>query len=126
MFGGIASVLYAAVVLAWSLRPDSEIAFSTPLWWTVCGAFLGAVGAVGVPIVLWVHYRVRSPVALMAGLLLFWHVLVEYPPIGSGQGDTPGFTFVFLFAPLYAAGYLLLAVVERWLRGRTGPKLVAG
>jgi hypothetical protein len=121
--GSAASALYAAVLLAWSLRPSSEIALSTPLWLTIGGALAGAVGAVGVPIALRIHYRVWSPVALMAGVLLFWHVLIEYPPIGSGQGDTPGFTFVLLFAPLYVAGYLLLAAVERWLRGQTGLEL---
>jgi len=120
LLGGLASALYAAALLAWSLRPSSEIAFSTPLWLTIGGVLAGAVGAVGVPIALRVRYRVRSPVVLLAGLLLFWHVLVEYPPLGSGQGDTPGFTFVLLFAPLYVAAYLLLAAVERWLRGQTG------
>lgn len=121
--GSAASALYAAALLAWSLRPSSEIALSTPLWLTIGGALAGAVGAVGVPIALGIRYRVRSPVALMAGLLVFWHVLIEYPPLGSGQGDTPGFTFVLLFAPLYVAGYLLLAAVERWLRGQTGLEL---
>ena len=123
LFAGVGSALYAAVVLAWSLRPASEIAFSTPLWLTIGGAVAGAVGVVGVPIALWVRYRVRSPVVLMAGLLAFWHVLVEFPPLGSGQGDTPGFTFVFLFAPLYVAAYLLLAAVERWHRDRSGLEL---
>ncbi len=123
LVGGLASALYAAVLLAWSLRPSSEIALSTPLWLTIGGALAGAVGAVGVPIVLRIRYHVWSPVALMAGVLSFWHVLIEYPPIGSGQGDTPGFTFVLLFAPLYVASYLLLTAVERWLRGRTGPAL---
>jgi hypothetical protein len=54
-------------------------------------------------------------------VLVFWHVLVYVPPIGTGQGDSPGFLFVFVGAPLYLVAYGALAGGELWLRGRGGP-----
>ncbi|WP_256295975.1 hypothetical protein [Haloarchaeobius salinus] len=49
---------------------------------------------------------------------MFWHVLVAFPPFGSGTGDSPAFNFVFFFAPFYLAAYALLAGGEYWLRDR--------
>ncbi|WP_206750864.1 hypothetical protein, partial [Halorubrum sp. SD690R] len=74
---------------------------------------------IGVPVFLWLRYEIRSPGALLVAILVFWHILVYIQPIGSGQGDSPGFLFVFVFAPIYLVAYVLLAVIEYWLRGRT-------
>jgi hypothetical protein len=110
--------VYTSVVVAYSVFLLSNVSISDPVW--LSGSILAAfaLGSVGLPVVLWVRYRLWCPLVLMTVMLLFWHVLVEFPPIGSGQGDSPGFTFVFVFAPLYIVAYLLLGCAERWVQKR--------
>lgn len=111
-----ASVLYTAIVLGYTVLPFSGIGIGDPVWLTVGVSGLTSLGVIGVPVVLWGRYRLRTPLACMALILLFWHVLVEFPPIGSGQGDSPGFLFVFVLAPIYVIVYAILAGVERRFR----------
>lgn len=114
----VAAVGYTLIVLGYSLLPSSGVSISGTLWHAVAIQSAFALGTVGVPIALWLRADLRSPVALLAVILLFWHVLVEFPPIGSGQGDSPGFLFVFVFAPFYVLVYALLAGGEYWLGKR--------
>ncbi|WP_348607601.1 hypothetical protein [Halobaculum rarum] len=116
--GVAAAVGYALIVLGYSVLPSSGVSISGTLWHALVIQSTFALGTVGVPIVLWIRADLRSPVALLAVILLFWHVLVEFPPFGSGQGDSPGFLFVFVFAPFYVLAYALLAGGEYWLRIR--------
>lgn len=120
--GGVASIAYTSIVVGYSLLPFSNADISEPVWWTAGISALLSFGVIGIPVVLWLRYRLRSPLALMSVILLFWHVLVEFPPIGSGQGDSPGFLFIFVLAPLYAVVYVLLASIEYWFRekGQSG------
>lgn len=113
--GAGAGLVYTGAVIGYSLLPSSGVSFSGSVLWTAAISALLSFGAIGLPVALWVRYRLRSPLALMGGILLFWHVLVYVPPIGSGQGDSPGFLFVFVFAPFYIVGYGILAGVEGWL-----------
>ena len=69
----------------------------------------------------WIRYCLRSPLVLMSVILLFWHVLVEFSRIGSGQGDSPGFLFVFILAPLYVVVYGCVAGLEYWVAKRDPP-----
>ncbi len=117
LVGVVVSLAYTVVVLGYSLLPISGVSVGVPLWQTVGFSGLTSLGAIGVPVVLWGRYRLRSPAAFMGVVLLFWHVLVELPPVAGG-GDSPGFLFVFLLAPLYVLVYGLLAGVEYWLRVR--------
>jgi hypothetical protein len=112
------SLLYTAVVFGYSVHPATNVSISGTLWHAFLLFFVMAFGTVGVPILLWLRYEIRSPGVLMACLLLFWHVLVEFPPVGSGQGDSPGFLFVFAWVPFYLVAYGLLAAGERWIRRR--------
>ena len=114
----LASVSYTFAVFWYSVRPSSSVSVSGTLWHSLALHSLFAFGTVGVPLLLWTRYEIRAPSILMALILLFWHVLVYLPPFGSGEGDAPGFTFVFLFAPAYLVAYGLLASVECRLRGR--------
>jgi hypothetical protein len=109
---------YTAVVLAYTLWPASNVSLSGRVGTTAAVALLAALGSVGLPVALWVRYRLRAPPTLAAVVLLFWHVLVEFPPVGSGQGDSPGYLFVFVLAPLYVVAYLLVGGGEWWLRRR--------
>lgn len=114
----LASLGYTSLVFWYSTQPSSNVSITGPFW-----QFLGlysffAFGTLGVPILLWMRYRIRGPSILMALILLFWHVLVYHPPVGSGEGDSPGFTFVFIFVPFYLVAYGLLAGGEYWLRGQ--------
>lgn len=110
------SVLYTAVVLGYSAHPMSNVSVAGSLWVALLVQSAMALGTVGVPVFLWDRYKIRSPCVLLAELLVFWHVLVEFPPVGTGQGDSPGFLFVFAGAPLYVVLYGVLAGGEVVLR----------
>ena len=112
------TILYTISVLGYSLLPSSNVSFSGMLWDALALSVGFGLVTIGVPVFLWLRYEIRSPGALLVAILVFWHILVYIPPIGSGQGDSPGFLFVFVWAPMYLLGYVLLAVVEYWLRGR--------
>lgn len=115
--GGLASVVYAGIVLAYSTR-SPVIQLTGSLWSSFGLATLFALGTIGVPILLWVRYDIRGPSILMAAILLFWHVVIHLPIIGSEGGDAPAFALVLFWAPLYLIAYGLLGGGEYWLRGR--------
>lgn len=115
---GSLSVLYTAIVLGYSAHPATNVSVAGSLWVALAVQSAMALGTVGVPVFLWARYDVRSPGVLLVVLLLFWHVLVEFPPVGTGQGDSPGFLFVFAGAPLYVVLYGVLAGGEVGLRRR--------
>ena len=112
------SLLYTGIVFGYSVHPSTNVSVSGTLWHAFVLNSVMALGTVGIPILLWFRYDLRSPAVLLACLLLFWHVLVEFPPIGSGQGDSPGFLFVFIGVPFYLIAYGLLAAGEVWFRHR--------
>lgn len=114
------SVLYTGVVLGYSAHPATNVSVSGSLWVALVVQSGMALGTVGVPVFLWRGYAIRSPSVLLAALLLFWHVLVEFPPVATGRADSPGFLFVFAGAPLYVVLYGSVAACEVWLR-RRGP-----
>jgi len=112
------SFLYTAIVFGYSVHPATNVSISGTLWHALVLYSVMALGTVGIPLLLWMRYEIRGPGVLLACILLFWHVLVEFPPIGSGQGDSPGFLFVFAWVPFYLVAYGLLAGGEYWLRGQ--------
>jgi hypothetical protein len=116
------SVLYTGVVLGYSAHPATNVSVSGSLWIALVVQSGMALGTVGVPVFLWRGYAIRSPGILLTALLLFWHVLVEFPPVATGRADSPGFLFVFAGAPLYIVLYGSVAACEVWLR-RQGPAL---
>ena len=118
MVGAFLSVLYTCATFGYAAHPATDVTVSGTLWHSLVLYSFLAFGTVGVPVSLWLRYELRSPGVLLAGVLLFWHALVYVPPFGSGQGDAPGFLFVFVFVPVYLVAYGLLAAVEFWLRGR--------
>lgn len=111
--------LYSTAVIVYSVLPFSNVSISGTLWHALVLSTAFGLVTIGIPVFLWLRYDIRSPGALLVGILVFWHVLVYLPPIGSGQGDSPGFLFVFVWAPIYLVAYILLAAIEYWLRGRT-------
>lgn len=113
---GAVTILYSALVFAYSLLPSSNVSISGTLWHALVISTVFGLGTIGVPVFLWVRYQIRSPVALLVGILLFWHVLVYVPPIGTGEGDSPGFLFVFVWSPIYIVAYGILTVGEYWFR----------
>ena len=54
----------------------------------------------------------------MAVILLFWHVIIYLPIVGSEGGDAPAFASVLFWTPAYLLVYGLLAGGEYWLRRR--------
>ncbi len=118
--GGLASAIYASIVLLYSSQsPDIQITGS--LWSSFGLSVLFAFGTIGIPILLWVRYRIRGPAVLMTLILLFWHVVIYLPIIGSEGGDAPAFALVLFWAPFYLVAYGLLGGGEYWLRGRNIP-----
>ena len=113
------TILYSVTVFGYSLLPFSNVSISGTYWHALALSTAFGFVTIGIPVVLWLQYKIRSPGALLVVILIFWHVLVYIPPIGSGQGDSPGFLFVFVWAPIYLVAYIILATVEYWLRGHT-------
>jgi hypothetical protein len=113
-----ATLLYSTAVFLYSVLPSSNVSISGTLWHALSLSTGFGLVTIGVPVFLWLRYDIRSPGVLLVGILAFWHVLVYIPPIGSGQGDSPGFLFVFVWAPMYLVAYVLLATIEYQLRGR--------
>ena len=110
------TLLYSNSVLLYSLLLSSNTSVSETLWQvSLLSAGFGSL-TVGVPVFLWLQYEIRSPGALLVGVLAFWHVLVYTPLLGSGRGDSPGFLFVFVWAPFYLVAYAILTAAEYWLR----------
>lgn len=116
------TVLYSIGVFMYSLLPTSNVSISGTLWDALALSTAFGFVTIGVPVFLWLRYEIRSPGALLVGILVFWHILVYIPPIGSGHGDSPGFLFVFVWAPFYLVAYGILAAVEHWHRGRKFPQ----
>jgi len=112
------TLLYSIGTSVYSILPFSNASISGTLWDALALSTGFGLVTIGIPVCLWLRYEIRSPGALLVGILMFWHVLVYIPPIGSGQGDSPGFLFVFVWAPLYLIAYIILAAVEYWLRGQ--------
>lgn len=119
------TILYSTVVFGYSLLPSSNVSISGTLWHALVVVTVSGLGTVRIPVVLWLQYEIRSPGVLLVVILLFWHVLVYISPFGSGQGDSPGFLFVFVWAPIYLVGYAILAGGEYWLRNRNTPAAVS-
>lgn len=112
------SLVYTGLVLGYTYLLSPSVTITGPLWGAVAWYSLMAFGTVGIPILLWLRFDLRSPAVLLAGILLFWHVLVVIPPLGSDQGDAPGFTFVFFWMPFYLVAYALLAGGEYSFRNK--------
>ena len=123
--GGLASIVYAGIVLAYSAHsPDIQI---TGSFWTAVGiSVLFACGTIGIPIMLWMRYQIRGPAILMVCILLFWHVIIDLPVLGSDGGDVPAFALVLFWAPFYLISYGLLAAGEYWLREQAHQIPVSG
>lgn len=111
-------LLYTVVVVGYSLLPGPAVSVNGSAWRLFGVAGLLSLGSIGVPVVLWVRYRLRSPVACLAIVLLSCHVLVQLLPDRAGMGDMPGFFLVLGLAPVYVGAYGLLAAAEHWIRGR--------
>ena len=114
---GLASIAYASIVIGYSSQSPT-IQITGSIWSSLGLAVIFAFGTIGVPILLWARYQIRGPPIVMVLILLFWHVLIHLPVLGSDGGDAPAFALVLFWAPLYLVAYGLLAGGEYWLRGR--------
>ena len=117
---GLASIAYASIVVGYSAQSPT-IQITGSIWSSFGLAIVFAFGTIGVPIFLWIRYQVKGPSIVMALILLFWHVVIHLPVLGSDGDDIPAFALVLFWAPFYLVAYGLLAGGEYWLRGRNDP-----
>ena len=114
LIGGLASLVYAGIVTIYSvLSPNVSLSGSLGASFGIAALF--ALGTIGLS---YSGYDIRSPAVLMAFILLFWHVLIHLPILGSEGGDTPAFALVLFWAPFYLVAYALVGGGEYWLRQR--------
>jgi len=73
------TILYSLVVFGYSLLPSWNVSISGTLWHALVLSTVFGFGTIGVPVLLWLRYKIRSPGVLLMGILLFWHVLVYIP-----------------------------------------------
>ncbi|MCD2203804.1 MULTISPECIES: hypothetical protein [Halobacteriales] len=111
----VASLVYTGLVLGYVYLLSPSTTIHGPVWWAVLWYSLLGFGTVGIPILLWLQFDLRSPAVLLACILLFCHTL----PLWNNHGDAPGFSLVFYLTPFYLVAYALLAGGERWLRNKT-------
>ena len=111
----VVSLVYTGLVLGYVYLLSPSVTIHGPVWWAVLWYSLMGFGTVGIPILLWLQFDLRSPAVLLTGILLFWHTL----PLWNNQGDTSGFFLVFYLVPFYLVAYALLAGGEYWIRDKT-------
>lgn len=69
-------------------------------------AVIFALGSIGVPIVLWLRFEYRGPIVLMSTIVVFLTFIM--PLIAPMSGESPAFTLVIYWAPLYLIFYTIL------------------
>ena len=106
--GSIALVLLLSAGSWGDLTPRLD---SNYLFGFIGGFVVGTVLTVGLPILLYLQYGLRAPIAVLIVNLTFWLVV-------AGGGDAPGWFFAVAVWPIPVIGYLLVGLLERWLRGR--------
>lgn len=109
--GLLATFLFNVVVIFY----ESLIlgGYSTTLAWLAM-QFVGLLGTIGLPVMLWFRYKLQAPVAFMS-LALLSYVLM---PIFGGQGDAPPILFLVVLSPIFVGIYLLVAGLEYLLGSR--------
>jgi len=98
-------ILYSLVVFGYSLLPSWNVSISGTLWHALVLSTVFGFGTIGVPVLLWLRYKIRSPGVLLMERFSSSGTFSSISPFGSGQGDSPGFLFVFVWAPIYLVGY---------------------
>ena len=69
-----------------------------------------AILAVGIPVSLWLRFRLLTPLVLAGLVIAFWQVLVSL--LGNEGDGTPVFALALAMTPLYVIGYSVLSVIE--------------
>jgi hypothetical protein len=105
-------------MLGYTALPGTDVSTAAPVVVAAPVLVAYACATVGVPVVLWLRAGLRGPLALLALVLAFWHVVVPLRLFGAGGGDAPGFLFVFVGAPLYLAAYAVVGGAEWAVRRR--------
>ena len=113
--GSIALVLLMSAGSWGDLTPRLD---SSYLVGFIGGFVVGTVLTVGLPVLLFLRYGLRAPIAVFIVNLTFWLVV-------AGGGDAPGWFFAIAVWPLPVSSYLLVGLLERWLRGRRRNNITA-
>ena len=120
LVGAVASAVYPLVAIGFALAVGQDLRFS--------GGFLTGypttvgftLGTVGLPVVLWLRFGYRGPIALMSLVLVFLTFVA--PLVAPGRGDAPAFALAIYWAPFYLVLYGVSAGVEFcYRRWRTDP-----
>ena len=112
--GVVASAIYPLVAIGFALAVGQGLSFS--------GSFLSGylisvgftLGTVGVPVVLWLRFGYRGPIALMSLVLVLLTFVA--PLVAPRRGDAPAFVLVIYWAPFYLVLYALVGGVEHLYR----------
>lgn len=115
----VSSGLYLAIAYATEAILGPDFVLTGDPYSFVVLYFAFALVAVGVPLWVWLRHGVRSPLAVLALVMTFWHSL---PVIGSG-GHTPVFALALVWSPVYLVAYAVVGGIEYGVprvRARTG------
>lgn len=110
--GLVAGLVALVLLLTTGSWGDLTPRFDTNYLLGFVGSFVvGTLLTVGLPVTLYLRYRLRTPIVVLIGNLGFWLVI-------AGGGDAPGWFFAMATWPISVVAYCLVGVVERWLRRR--------
>ena len=75
---------------------------------------LGGILTAGVPVVLYLRYRLLSPILVLVVESTFW---IVPDLVSTNTGDAPGYFFAVALWPVYLGLYSVAAALEYRLRG---------
>lgn len=109
LMGILASVIYIPVAAGFALAvgPSFSVGGSLGIYLIMVGFTFGSIG---VPIVLWLRFGYRGPVALMSVIVLL--LTFAMPLAAPGNGDSPAFALVIYWAPFYLVFYAVIVGIE--------------
>ena len=114
LIGVVASAVYPLVAIGFARAVGPPFSGGGLIGYLTSTIF--TLGSIGVPIVLWLRFEYRVPVALMALMVVFLTFVM--PLIAPDRGDSPAFILVIFWAPFYLITYATATVGEylyrRW------------
>ena len=110
--GVLASFVYPTVAIAFAVAVGSNFSSGGPGSYPIF--VLVALGTIGVPVVLWLRFGYRGPVAVMSVIVVFLTFVA--PLVAPGSGDAPAFALVLYRAPFYLVLYGVVTAGERFYR----------
>lgn len=112
--GIVASAVYPLVAIGFALAVGQGLSFSGSFLSGYLISVVFTLGTVGVPVVLWLRFGYRGPIALMSVVVVLLTFVA--PLVAPERGDAPAFALVIYWAPFFLVSYGVVAGAEFFYR----------